>query len=44
MEPNSKGQIREHEIILHKLQGCIHINDLVRFYFPYYQNIKYAIK
>lgn len=42
MEPNSKGQIREHEIILHKLQGCIHINDLVRLYFPYYQNIKYA--
>lgn len=42
METNTKGVSREHAIILHKLQGCIHVNDLVRLYFPYYQSIKYA--
>ena len=42
MEANTKEVGREHAIILHKLQGCIHVNDLVRLYFPYYQNVKYA--
>lgn len=33
---------REHERILRKLQGCIHLSELARLYFPHYSQAKYA--
>lgn len=33
---------REHDRILRKLQGCIHLSELARLYFPHYSQAKYA--
>lgn len=33
---------REHDRILRKLQGCIHLSELARLYFPHYSQARYA--
>lgn len=42
MLPTNEHLAREHERILRKLQGCIHLSELARLYFPNYSQARYA--
>lgn len=42
MLPTNELLAREHDRILRKLQGCIHLSELARLYFPHYSQAKYA--